>query len=424
MINSRLIKISSLTFVSTLVKMLTSFFTNKIVALFVGPNGLAIIGQFGNFIGIFSSISTGGVTAGTTKFVSEYKTQPEKCKPYIIFTLQLSVLISVISGIIIIFLSNFASNHIFGNAKYSTIITIFGITLLFYSLNSALLSIINGFGYYKNYVIINIINSIVGFTFTIVLVILWKLEGALLAMVTYQSVIFLITFFFIRNLQYFTWNEFFQKINRSVRNDLFQYTLMTLLGTILYPIAQIIIRNYLILNVSLADAGIWEGLNRISNIYIIFITSTLSVYYLPRLSELQSNYEIMNEVLNTLKIITPFLLISIFLVVSLRDNVILLLFSKEFISMRGLFIVQFIALFVKVIGWLIAYPMLAKKMTKKFISTEILYNICWVLISIPLINHYGIQGAVVGYLITYIIYLIYVVIIMKPYLFITHHGAN
>lgn len=70
----------SLNAVATLVKMLTGFISVKIVAVLIGPAGIALLGQLNNFSSIFLTISTGGISSGVTKYIAENDgSQQNKC---------------------------------------------------------------------------------------------------------------------------------------------------------------------------------------------------------------------------------------------------------------------------------------------------------------------------------------------------------
>ncbi len=47
-----------------------------------------------------------------------------------------------------------------------------------------------------------------------------------------------------------------------------------------------VIRTYLTQEFGLNYAGYWEAMIRLSAAYLMLVTTTLSVYYLPRLAEL------------------------------------------------------------------------------------------------------------------------------------------
>ena len=72
------------------------------------------------------------------------------------------------------------------------------------------------------------------------------------------------------------------------------FFLMALITAIILPLVYVIIRNYIIENVGMKEAGFWEGMNRISNYYLMFVNSLLALYILPRFSEIKKVYNYRN----------------------------------------------------------------------------------------------------------------------------------
>ena len=68
------------------------------------------------------------------------------------------------------------------------------------------------------------------------------------------------------------------------------------------PVSQMLLRGYVITEISATEAGWWEAMNRISNMYLMVITTSFSVYYLPRLSELTNNDELRHEIFKSYKL--------------------------------------------------------------------------------------------------------------------------
>ena len=64
--------------IATAIKILLGIISNKIVAVILGPSGVALLGQLSNFISISSTVSTLGITSGVTKYTAEYGQEPVK----------------------------------------------------------------------------------------------------------------------------------------------------------------------------------------------------------------------------------------------------------------------------------------------------------------------------------------------------------
>jgi polysaccharide transporter, PST family len=75
-----LIKTSILTAISTIAKVISGFVINKVIALYVGPSGLAVVGQLQNFMSIITTFSNGAITNGIVKYTAEYQTIEQKQK--------------------------------------------------------------------------------------------------------------------------------------------------------------------------------------------------------------------------------------------------------------------------------------------------------------------------------------------------------
>lgn len=414
-----IVKVFSLTSLSTLVKMCTGLISVKVVAAIIGPAGVALIGQLNNFTQILLSFSSGGINNGITKYVAEYKEDNSSIVQFLSSALRITVICSFICALVLLIGHRYISELVMLSPDYGYVFIIFGITILLYALNNMLISIVNGYKEFRRFVYINIANSIVGVVFTVILVFMWELKGALIAAVTYQSVMLFITLWMLRKTPWLRWTFFQEKLNRAIAGKYFKYTLMTLTSALVVPIVQMLLRGYVMAEISPIEAGWWEGMNRISNMYLMVITSSFGVYYLPRLSELTDCYELRKEIFNAGKVLVPMLLLGFILVYFLRFVIIRVLFTEEFLPMSQLFIWQLLADFIKMLAWLLAFLMIAKTMTKKFIITEISFAMFHLMICYIFLKYNGIVGLCKGLLVNYLVYIVTMIIMFKRILFTT-----
>jgi PST family polysaccharide transporter len=91
----------------------------------------------------------------------------------------------------------------------------------------------------------------------------------------------------------------------------------------------------------------------------MIITTSLGVYYLPRLSEIQDNNELKKEIFHGYKIIIPIVLMMSLMIFLLKEYIVLIAFSDKFMPMMELFKWQLIGDVIKIASWLLAYLMLA-----------------------------------------------------------------
>lgn len=402
---------------STLVKMLTGFISVKMVALIIGPSGIALLGQLSNFSSIIMTVACGGINTGVTKYIAEYKESDATIKKLLSTAIRITLWCSFACGILMVIFHNTLSNLIMRNSEFGYVFVYFGLTIFLYALNMLLSSILDGYKEFKKYVAVNIVGSIVGLVFTLAFVFLFGLKGALISAVTFQSVMFFISLWMVRKLPWLNKSYFTVKFDKVIARKYFRYTLMTLATAATVPVSQLLLRGYVISNISSVEAGWWEAMNRISNMYLMVITTSFSVYYLPRLSEIKDKIELRNEIFKAYKIIVPVLLLGFIAVYFSRFIVIRVLFTKEFLSMENLFIWQLIGDFFKICSWLLAYLMIAKAMTRIYITTEIIFSLLFVFLGFVFMKINGVVGLTQALTINYVLYFICMLIVFRKLIF-------
>ena len=400
-----IVKVFSFTAMSTLVRMLTGLVSVKVVAGIIGPAGVALVGQLNNFATIALSLSTGGINSGITKYVAEYKEDSGRVKDCLSTALRITVACSLVVGLFLILFHRQLSEYVMLAPDYGYVFVIFGFTILFYALNMGLASVINGFKEFRRYVKVNIAGSILGLAFTLLLVLAWGLKGALVSAVTFQSIMLFVSLWMVRRLPWVRWSYFRNRFNTAQARKFFRYSLMTFVSASMLPVSQMLLRGYVISQISPVEAGWWEAMNRISNMYLMVITTSFSVYYLPRLSELTDRRELRAEIFRSYKVIVPCLLGGFALIYLLRYFIIRLLFTPEFLPMENLFAWQLAGDFFKITSWLLAFLMVAKAMTKWYIATEVVFTLIFVGLGFLFMRWNGVVGITQAYLVNYILYL-------------------
>lgn len=408
-----LIKTSILSFIATVIKLIAGLVINKAIAVYIGPTGLALIGQFQNFTQLVMTAAQGAINSGVTKYAAEYGKGDDRIPILFSTASKISLTSSVFVGAAIVFFSNYASEYFLKSEYYSYVFVIFGFSIVLFVLNNLLLSILNGLREIKIWVKVNIIQSIYSLIFTTLLTVFLGLDGALIALVTNQSVIFLIVIWMLRKHEVIKLENFKCHFDIAEGKKLLDFAAMAITSAATVPITQMIIRNYIGETLSWDDAGYWQAIWYISTMYLMVVTSTLSIYYLPRLSEIDDKAELRKELLHGYKIIMPIVIamsVSIFL---LKDFIIWLLFNDDFAPMRELFLWQFVGNVIKIAAWLMAYLMLAKAMTKSFIITEIVFSFGFVLLSIWFVDQFGLVGISYAFAVNYGVYFIVMILTTK-----------
>ena len=399
-----LFKTSILNGIAVLIKTATMFILNKILAVYVGPSGYAAIGQFQNFIQMITTFAGSAVNTAVVKYTAEYHEDETRQRAVWKTAGSFVSIFSFIFTFLVLIFHQKLSLLIFKTEAYGSVLIWFSVFLIFFNLNALLLAILNGKKEIIKLVVANISGSLFSLVITGVLAVMFGLYGALVALSIYQSLNFIVTLYLSYRSEWFDFSYFFGKIDRNIAKKIIAFAAMALISAICVPLSQMVIRGYLIHEYSAAYAGYWEAMIRLSTGYLMLATTTLGVYYLPRLSELTNLQDIKKEIYLGYKLIFPLAVFGGIIIYAIKDWIIQLLFSAAFLPMRELFLWQMMGDSLKIGSWILAYLMLGKAMTKLFIVTEITFTCSSIVLTYLCTQYFGFKGVSIAHLVNYALY--------------------
>ena len=411
-----LIKTSLLNGIAVVIKMLTLLGINKILAVYVGPAGYAALGQFQNAMTMITTFASGAINTGVTKYTAEY--YDDELKQRLVWRTAGTIALvgSVVTALLIALFNQTLAVWFLNDASYGGVFLWFAATLVLFTFNTLLLAILNGKKEIVRYVLANIAGSIFALLATSIMVIQFGLYGALVALAVYQSISFFVTLLLCYKASWFKVEYLFGGVDKKTALNLGKYTAMALTSAVCVPVSHILVRNHLGETLGWDAAGYWEAMWRLSGAYLVFVTTTLGVYYLPRLSELKDAREIKKEIIHGYKVILPMAALCGVAMYLLRDFIIATLFTESFSPMRDLFAWQMLGDTLKIGSWILAYFMLSKAMVGLFMVTEIVFSISFVALTYLIAARVGLDGVAVAHAVNYAVYwllMIYICLVRR-----------
>ena len=412
-----LFKITSLNSVHILLKLVFGFITSKALAIFVGANGMAYVGNFRAFLNVVENFSLLGIQNAIVKYVSEYQHDKSKLKSVLATFGLLLLASSIVISLVLIFGANYLSKQIFNHSEiYSFLFYVLAILFPLYVFSTFCISVVNGFQEYKKVIYIQIISSSIALVFSVFLIYYFETFGALISLILAPVFVFFVSLFYLRNVISLSDTFSFSAFDFSVVKNLSEYVLMALVSGVIGSFVLLEIRTDVIEITGLKNAGIYEGLQRISSYYLLFISSMMAIYFYPKIAAKNSNVK--EIIFFYLKTIIPVFTFVLILVYIFRKFIIQFLFSPELEPMESLFLWQLLGDLLKAISLIFGTILIAKKKTKTFIITEIIslsilyFSSNWILHTI------GINGIVMAHTFTYFMYLLVLVIYFRKLFFL------
>lgn len=402
--------------------MLTGVISTKVIAATIGTVGVGLVGNFLNSVAILSLLGTGGIGQGVTKAIAENFDKPEKQQNIIRQAIRITLISTAIVALLVVLFSSVLGDTLFKSQQYRSIIILFGITLILYTVNMLIVSIVNGFKQFKKFISINVVTSIGSLVIGVILVLQYGLYGALISTVLSQTIIVALTFYMVRREQWFRSIFNWVKPDWNVIRVLLSFTLMAVVSILSVQSSQLVVRIHIGETISMADAGIWEAVNRISAMYLMVVTTSISTYYLPRLSEIREPGALRREIFQTMSMLLPAVFAICVVVYLLKDIILRLLFTSDFLPARDLFLFQMIGDFFKIASLTVAFLFWAKAKTLLFILSELVAAGGFISMAFWFTNRFGVVGASYAHALNYAVYFCLVVFIFRKILFTRSSG--
>lgn len=418
-VESSLFKITSLNSISVIIKLLIGILSSRIIAEFLGAPGMALVGNMRNFFSSIETVTTLGFQNGIVKYTAENKEDETRLKK-VISTIFITLLgSSMLFALALFIFSKFWNDQVFGaHNNYEFVITVLAISIPFYVMNVFLTSILNGFGKFHKVIYITIFGSIIGLVVSVILI--WRLNiaGALISIAATPALLLIVTYFYFSSLMNVRNYINFHSFDFDVIKKMSSFSLMAFVGGFIGPLVYLAIRNNVIEKLGVDQAGYWSAMERISSNYLMFISTLLTVYFLPKLILATTNQQTKNVFYSYYKTILPLFIFVAAVIYILKSFIVKFLFTKQFLPTEELFQWQLIGDTFKVASMILGYEFFAKKMTLAFIVTELISLGILYSSSMFFIDYYGIEGVVMAHAFTHALYFlllgVYFKIKMKP----------
>ena len=296
----------------TLLKMAMGFVIAKVVAIYTGPTGMAMLGQVQSMVGSLNGVINAPVGSGIVRYTAEKKEKGfEACAPWWRAAVQWVLIISAImipSGLL---LAGHIANWLFQDKALAWVVMATVCVLPLSAIGTLCNSVINGQQLYRRYVGLGMLSAIISGCVMLTMIVMANIQGALLASAVQAALIGLVML--VANLRqpWFRLQYWWGRTDPKARKAIGGYMLMAITTALTVPISLILVRTILIEHVGWEAAGHWQAVWKISEVYLGVITMALGTYYLPRLSSLVGVDAIVGEIHKTALVIIPIVAVTV-----------------------------------------------------------------------------------------------------------------
>ncbi|HEU4497394.1 MAG TPA: O-antigen translocase, partial [Flavobacterium sp.] len=345
---NNLIKVLSLNSISVGISVVLGIASSKIISTFLGTSGMALLGSFRNFTAMMKSIATLGINNSIIKLFLENKDDQKEISTLFSTFFWIFLFISSFLGFLILLFSGSISLFLFYSHSYKISIQFFAVLLPLVVINAFWIAIYNGLEQFKRIVLIQILSNAFGFLITAFLIWNNNISGGLFAIAISEFIMVFITFLFVRRDRELFKFDLRKIISKKYFDVIKKFSAMALVSGIIIPLNSLLIRNNIVESYSLKEAGIWDAVNKLSGFYMVFFSSGLSLYYMPRLAQIHTDSKFKEELKYYFKTFVPLFFLMTCMLFFFKDSIIRIAFAEEFDAIKEMLVWQLLGDFFKI----------------------------------------------------------------------------
>lgn len=343
----------------------------KLVAMFLGPEGMGISSLFTSSTDTLRQFAGLGLNLSIVKEVSAAKDDADAMGRVMAVAVRLTVITSLAGAALCFLLSPLLSRWTFGNAGYTLGFMLLSLSVALSVASSCYMALLQGTGAVRQLVKASVVGGLSGLVFGVPLYYYFGVRGIVPAIIILSCSTFLFNYVSFRRRGYPV-----ARLAGSLKTPLVRRLLSTgavlMAGALAGTLTGYLINMYVRYSGSVADVGLFQAANSITNQYMGIVFSALALDYFPRLSAAAADRERFDMVVNRqIEIVS---LIAVPLVIALVGTaplLIRLLLTESFMPVVALIKWMGVGILSQALYFPVGYMFIARDNRRLYMWVEV-----------------------------------------------------
>ena len=175
-----------------------------------------------------------------------------------------------------------------------------------------------------------------------------------------------------------------------------------MLGLLFGTATQLLVRVWLQQSQGLSSAGYFQAAWTITSVYLGFVLMGMAVEYFPRISTQIAESRRLNASVDIQ--IRLGLLLGAPVLLWMPPLALQVMFASDFEAATSILRLQLFGDFFKIVGYVVGFLLLALKARGSYFLAELSWNICYLLLALPLASQGGLSALGIAYAGAYAVY--------------------
>lgn len=393
-----------------IVTILCSIVRTKLVAIWLGPEGMGLFGLYQSGIDTMGSVSQMSIGTGVVRRLAS---APREAIARLVKVIRRwGCTLGLIGASATLLLSPVLSEFAFGDRNHTLGFALLSISVFLVTVSNSESAIFQGLKQYRRLAKATVSGALLGLAISAPMFYFWGLDSIIPSLLTYAVCVFA-CYWLPRHRTEPTGPI-------SVRDTFEEGKSFAILGVYMTMtvfasnLASYVFMSYLNTRAGSETAGFFQAGFTLVNRYVGLVLTAIGMEYLPRLSEV-SHSRIRVRVFLSHEIVLIMLVLFpvITLFVTADELIVRILYARDFITMLPFVTWAVIGTVFRGWSWCMAFVILARNDGKAFLLTELISAAAYIVLNIIFFETFGIAGMGYAYILWYLLYTLIVWVVCR-----------
>lgn len=379
-----------------IIQMLVTLIRTKVIAVLLGSTGMGVNALILSAVSTIQQFSSLGIFQSGVRELSQIHDNGDIiqfARFRKVFN-RLTFFSGLLGLVICLMMSNLLSNFSFGNSDYTWAFAAASITLLFMSLQSGKMTILQATQNMKLIAKATMTGALLNLVITVPVFYFWRMDGIVPAIILSYAIFYFVNKYFESKIVFNTITNLSKAQFVALSKPVLKLGLVLMVGNLMMVTFTFLLNGLISRFGSVSDVGLFQAAASICMQSMVIINTTLASDYFPRLSAVHSNYKLMSETINQQTETTLMMVVPISTLLFLfAPTVVRLLFDKEYLVIVPMLQIMLLSLIFRALWMIMGFVILAKGERKMYLIFDALIghglNFALNILSFLLLEIYG-----------------------------------
>jgi PST family polysaccharide transporter len=356
---------------NSVLRIALGFFSAKVSAVYLGPSGMALVGEINNFLQVSTGAVANGAQTGVVNLTAERSQTGDRLQQLWATAVWSVIVLSGLLAVIVALNASRLASWLLFDAKYWPVIVAAGCVAVFAVVDTVLVGVLNGLRQVKLVAGASMASTVLEFALFASLTWTFGIWGGLFAITAIYGSKVMVSGCVAFRSGLISARAIFGGFDRQTLVAIGRFYPMLLAHSVAAPLALILVRSATVRTLGLEHGGYLQAVWRLSDMYVGVLTTALGFYFMAHFASLTSDGErghVLRRTIVQLAIVTVCCATAIYL---LRDVIIAVVLTAGFAPIRELLPFQLVGDVFKVVDYPLQMVLVTQRRVGSYIAQAV-----------------------------------------------------